>query len=269
MNTLVKTSLIVAATGVVGVGLISSQASADSYKSDLKNKGELTVGLEGTYAPFSYKDKSGKLVGYDVDVAKAVAKEMGLKPVFVETKFDSLVAGLDANKYDVVYNDMGKTKEREKNHAFGGEYLNSQAVIIVKKDSDIKTVKDLKGKKAAQTTSSNYGQAAKKNKAELVSAPGFAEALDLVSSGKADATLNADDAWSIYKKEHPKTDLKAIRTNDLDSSGAAPMLNKKDKQLAKEITKAQDKLKKDGTLTKLSKQYFDKDLSGSKDDKKD
>ncbi|MBM7616916.1 cystine transport system substrate-binding protein [Weissella uvarum] len=269
MNKLIKTTVAVAATGVLGLGLYTNTASADSYKSQLKHKGELTIGLEGTYAPFSYKDKSGKLVGYDVEVAKAVAKEMGLKPVFVQTKFDSLVSGLDSNKYDVVYNDMGKTKQREKHYAFGGDYLKSQAVIIVKKDSDIHKVSQLKGKKAAQTTSSNYGQAALKAKANIVSAPGFAESLDLVNSGKADATLNAEDAWGVYKKQHPKTDLKAIPTKDLDSSNAAPMLNKDDKQLAKRITKAQDKLKKDGTLTKLSKKYFDKDLSGSKSVKKD
>lgn len=264
MNKVLKASMAIAATGLVGFGLATYNVSADSYKSELKHKGELTVGLEGTYAPFSYKDKHGKLVGYDVEVAKAVAKKLDLKPVFVQTKFDSLVAGLDSNKYDVVYNDMGPTKERKQHYTFGGTYLNSKAVIIVKKGSDIKTVKDLKGKKAAQTTSSNYGQAAQKAKAQIVSAPGFAEALDLVSSGKADATLNADDAWSVYKKQHPKTDLKAIPTDDLDASGAAPMLSKKDKKLAKKITKAQNELKKDGTLTKLSKEYFGKDLSGSK-----
>ncbi|SUP52377.1 L-cystine-binding protein tcyA precursor [Weissella viridescens] len=81
MNKVLKASMAIAATGLVGFGLAMSNVSADSYKSELKHKGELTVGLEGTYAPFSYKDKHGKLVGYDVEVAKAVAKKLDLKPV--------------------------------------------------------------------------------------------------------------------------------------------------------------------------------------------
>lgn len=249
---------------VTGIGMMatSHEVNAASYSSELKKDGTLTVGLEGTYKPFSYRNTDGKLVGYDVAVAKAVAKKMGLKIQFVQTKFDSLVAGLDANKYDAVYNDMGTTSERKKNYTFGSQYLYTHGVMIVKKGSSLKQASELKGKKVAQTTSSNYGQEAKKLKANIVSTPGFTEGLDLIESGKADATLNSADAWGVYKKAHPKTKLKAIDASDvLPSSGAAPMFKKSNVKLAKAVSKAQKQLQKDGTLTKLSKQYFDSDLS--------
>lgn len=114
MNKIMKTSVALVAAGMIG-GVV---ASAASYKSELKTKGKLTVGLEGTYAPFSYRSDSGKLTGFEVELVKAVAKKMKLKPVFVQTKFDSLVAGLDAKKYDVVFNNMSITPERKKAYAF-------------------------------------------------------------------------------------------------------------------------------------------------------
>lgn len=269
MNKWVKGIIGLAVAGVVvggGISLVHHQNRDDqtkgaAYVKELKTPGKLTIGLEGNYAPFSYKTKQGKLVGYDVDVAKAVAKQLDLKPVFVETKFDSLVAGLDANKYDVVFNDMGETPERRKHYAFGSQYLYSQSVMIVRKGSDITNIKDIKGKRAAQTTSSNYGKAAQKAGAKIVGTPGFAEGLDLISSGKADVMLNADDAWSIFVKKHPNTNLKAIPTKDVDATGAAPMLNKQDKALAKAVSKAEKELAENGSLRKLSEKYFGKDLT--------
>ena len=87
------------------------------------------------------------------------------------------------------------------------------------------------------------------------------EAIDLVNSGKADVTLNSQDSWGVYKKAHPETKLKAKVTKTLDNTSSSPMLNKKDKALAKKITKAQKQLAKDGTLSDLSEKYFDSDLT--------
>lgn len=246
----------------LGLGLTAQPAvQAADYHQELKTPGKLTIGLEGTYAPFSYKNKAGKLVGYDVDVAKAVAKELHLKPVFVETKFDSLVSGLDAGKYDVIYNDMAAKPARRKHYNFGRRYLYSHAVIISKKGSGITKMADLKGKKAAQSTTSNYGKAAKRAGADLVAVPGFAEALTLVTNGQADVTLNEDDAWGVYKKQHSKTPLRAVRTDQLKQYGAAPVLNKKNTALTRRISKAEKALAKDGTLKAISKHYFGQDLS--------
>ena len=262
MNKMMKTTVALVAAGVIGgVAVPTLTASAAAYKGSVHTKGKLTVGLEGTYAPFSYRNKSGKLTGFEVELVKAVAKEMKLKPVFVQTKFDSLVAGLNAKKYDVVFNNMSINPERKKAYTFAQAYLYTDSVMITKKGSDIKNASDLKGKKAAQTASSDFGQ---KKGAKIVSAPGFAEALDLVDSGKADVTLNSQDSWGVYKKAHPKTDLQAKVTKALGETTAAPMLNKKDKKLAKAITKAEKALLKDGTMKKLSEKYFDTDLTTKK-----
>jgi len=267
MNKVVRvvTGIVVAgaviAGGVWAFSQGGNQTKETGYKAELIKPGTLTIGLEGTYSPFSFKDKSGQLTGYEVELAKEIAKEMKLEPVFVETKFDSLIAGLDAKKYDVVLNNMGVTPERKKHYSFADNYLYSPAILIVKQGSDIKTLSDIKDKKAAQTTSSNYGQSAIKAGAEIVASPGFAESLELVQNGKADVTLNSDDAWGTYKKTHPNTKLIAIETKDVDLAGAAPMLSMKNEALTAEINRAEKKLHENGILPKLSEKYFGKDLT--------
>lgn len=267
MNKIVRgvTGIVVAGAVIAGGVWAFSQGEKTSkttgYKADVIKQDTLTIGLEGTYSPFSYKDKSGQLTGFEVELAQAVAKEMDLKPVFVETKFESLIAGLDAKKYDVVFNNMGTTPEREKHYLFANNYLYSPAILIVKQGSDIKKLSDLNGKKAAQTTSSNYGQSAIKAGAEIVASPGFAEALELVQNGKADVTVNSDDAWSVYKKAHPDTKLVAIETKEVDLAGAAPMLNKNNDALAAGINRAEKKIRENGELAKLSEKYFGKNLT--------
>lgn len=267
MNKIARSVAGIAIVGAVIVGgfwVFGSGNNAPKetgFKGELVDSNSLTVGLEGTYVPFSYKGKDGKLTGYEVELSQAIAKEMGVKPVFVETKFESLIAGLDANKYDVVMNNMGKTPEREQHYSFATNYLYSPAILIVKKGSDIKQLSDLDGKKSAQTTSSNYGQAAAKAGATIVASPGFAESLELVKNGKADVTLNSDDSWSVYKKEHPNTELTAIETKDVDLTGAAPMLSKKKTALTAEIKRAEQALRDNGTMKQLSEKYFGKDLT--------
>ena len=76
------------------------------------------IGTEGTFAPFSYHDDNDNLVGYDVEVSEALAKELGVKVKFVEVKWDSLIAGLDSDKYDLVTNQVAITAERKKNMIF-------------------------------------------------------------------------------------------------------------------------------------------------------
>ena len=104
---------------ILGLGLAvtltacgSNSSSSKSSDLGLQKSGTLTIGLEGTFQPYSYR-KDGKLTGFEVELGKAVAKKMGLKAKFVPPKFDSLVAGLDTNKFDVVMNNMSETAARK------------------------------------------------------------------------------------------------------------------------------------------------------------
>ena len=89
------------------------------------------IGTEGTYAPFTYHDESGKLTGFDVEIGTAIAQRLGVKPQFVEGKWDGLIAGLDVNRYDAVINEVAVTDARKAKYDFSDPYITSHAALIV------------------------------------------------------------------------------------------------------------------------------------------
>ncbi len=114
-----------------------------------------------------------------------------MKAQFLEGKWDGLIAGLDAKRYDVVINQVGITDARKQKYDFSEPYIASKAVLIVREgDDSIKSFEDLKGKKAAQSLTSNFGKLAEKSGAELVGTDGFDQSIQLVLTRRADATIN-------------------------------------------------------------------------------
>lgn len=129
---------------------------------------EIVIGTEGTFAPFSYHDDNDNLVGYDVEVSEAFAKELGVKVKFVEVKWDSLIAGLDSDKYD-----------------FSIPHTYSYPAIITKKDdTEITKMRDIKGRKFSQTGSSNFSKIVEKYNGEIVATNDWNENVSLVEQGR-------------------------------------------------------------------------------------
>jgi ABC-type amino acid transport substrate-binding protein len=103
-----------------------------------------------------------QLVGYDVDVARAVADKLGVKVEFVETPWDSMFAALEANRFDVVANEVTITPERQAKYDLSEPYSVGEGVIVTRaSDNSIKSLADLKGKVAAETVTSNWAQVAR------------------------------------------------------------------------------------------------------------
>ena len=227
---------------------------------DIKAAGTLRIGTEGTYAPFTYHDSTGKLVGFDVEIGEAVAKQLGVKAEFVEGKWDGLIAGLAADRYDTVINQVGITEERKARFDFSDPYIVSKAVLIVKNGSDIKDFTDLKGRKSAQSLTSNYGKIAEKNGAELVGTDGFDQSIQLVLTGRADATINDSLSFLDFKKKQPAADV-AVVAEESDASASGIIVQKDNAPLVAEINKAIAAIKADGTYETISQKYFGADVS--------
>jgi len=237
----------------------ASQAGADLDK--IKQSGVLRIGTEGTYAPFTYHDADNDLVGFDVEIGRAIAEKLGVEAKFQEGKWDGLIAGLDADRYDAVINQVGITEERQKKYDFSDPYIASKAVLIVKADNaDIKGFADLKGRKAAQSLTSNFGKLAEKNGAELVGTDGFDQSIQLVLTGRADATINDSLSFYDFKKHKPDAPVKiAAQEENADHSGV--IVRKGDPELVAAINKALADIKADGTYKKISDTYFGQDVS--------
>ena len=236
-------------------------AQAGENLGAIKSAGAIKIGTEGTYAPFTYHDESGKLVGFDVEIGEAIAKKIGVKPEFVEGKWDGLIAGLDAKRYDTVINQVGITDARKKKYDFSEPYIASKAVLIVKQDNDaIKSFADLKGKKSAQSLTSNFGKIAESNGAELVGTDGFDQSIQLVLTGRADATINDSLSFLDFKKHKPDAPVKVVATEaNADYSGV--IIRKGEPELLAAINKALAEIKADGTYDAISKKYFGQDVS--------
>lgn len=250
----------IAGAALLQAALILSAQAGENLDA-IKSAGVLKIGTEGTYAPFTYHDESGKLVGFDVEIGEAVAQKLGVKPEFLEGKWDGLIAGLDANRYDVVVNEVGITDARKQKYDFSEPYIASKAVLIVRADDDsIKSFADLKGKKAAQSLTSNFGKLAEQSGAELVGTDGFDQSIQLVLTGRADATINDSLSFLDFKKHKPDAPVKiAAQEENADHSGI--IFRKGDADLKAALDKALADIKADGTYQKIADKYFGQDVS--------
>jgi cystine transport system substrate-binding protein len=243
---------------LVALAFLAGAASADDL-AKVKAAGALRVGTEGDYSPFTFKDAKGTLVGFDVEIAQEVAKRLGVKAVFTEGKWDGLIAGLDANRYDAVINEVTITDARKAKYDFSDPYGATKAVLIVKtSDKSIKTFADLKGKKVVADLTTTYAQLARDNGAASVTSSDLP--FDLVVQGRADATINDRLFFLDYKKQKPEVALSIVAENsDVDYQGV--IVRKGNPDFVAAINKALKDLKADGTYLKISQKYFGEDIS--------
>ena len=245
----------------MGLLALSTPAFAQTALDAVKEAGVLKIGTEGTYAPFTFHDASGALVGFDVEIGEAIAKQLGVKPEFVEGPWDGLIAGIDANRYDVVINQVGINAERQAKYDFSEPYIASKAALVVKDDNtDITSFESLKGKKSAQSLTSNFGKLAEGFGAELVGTEGFDQSIALVIQGRADATINDSLSFFDFKTQQPDAPVKVVATaEDADFSGV--ILAKGKPELLAAINAALEAIKADGTYAQISQKYFGEDVS--------
>ncbi len=227
----------------------------------VKATGKLRIGTEGTYAPFTYHDANGKLTGFDVEIAEEITKRLGVEPEFTETQWDGLVAGMDAKRFDVIFNEVSIRDDRKAKYDFSDPYIVSKAALVVSSDNnEIKTFADLKGKKSGQSLTSNLAAIARENGAEIVAVDGFNQAIDLLSSGRIDATIN--DSLSFLDLKKKKPDVKVKQVDEIaEGSQSAALFLKGNDELVKAVNEALTEMKNDGTYLKISKKYFGADVS--------
>ena len=249
-------------TAASGTAASVAPAAGDQL-SNIQSSGKLIVALEGAWQPWSYHDESDTLVGYDVEVSRAIAEKLGVEPEYVESDWDSLFAGLDAGRYDMVCNGVEVTEERAKTYAFTTPYGYIHTALAVRKDNtDITSFEDLKGKTTANSLASTYMELAESYGATVQGIDTLEETIQLLTAGRIDATLNADVSFYDYLNVHPDADFKLVAQTE-DASHVAIPLRKGDASatLLEAINTAIEELRADGTLKELSEKYFGQDIS--------
>ena len=246
-----------------GAASAGAAAAGSDLLSTIQSRGTLIVALEGAWQPWSYHDESDTLVGYDVEVSRAIAEKLGVEPEYVESDWDSLFAGMDAGRYDLVCNGVEVTDERSKTYDFTTPYGYIHTALAVKKDNDtITSFEDLKGKTTANSLASTYMELAESYGATVQGIDTLEETIQLLTAGRIDATLNADVSFYDYLNVHPDADFKIVALTEEASHVAIPLRKGEETASLREaIDKAIEELRAEGTLTELSEKYFGQDIS--------
>lgn len=241
----------------------SKESKSEDLLSLIKQKGEIIIATEGTWSPWTYHNESDELVGYDVELGKLIADKLGVKATFVEAEWDSLFAGLDAKRYDIVLNGVEVTKQRSQKYDFTSPYaLIKTAIIVEGNNSLINSFEDLNGKSTANTLASTYATLAESYGATPTGVDDLSQTIELVLSGRVDATLNAEVSYYDYMAQHPNANLKiAALTEDASSVSIPLRKGEETESLMIEINRIIDELKTSGELSALSNKYFGIDLT--------
>ena len=240
-----------------------SGAMADDLLDTIRAKGQITVATEGMWAPWTFHDEDDKLVGFDVEVAQAIAEKLGVSANFVETEWDSIFAGIDAKRYDLAANGVEVTAERAEKYDFSIPYGYIRTALVVRGDNtDITSFEDLAGKRTANSIASTYMMLAESYGASAVGVDTLDQTLEMVISGRADATLNAEVSIYDYLEVHPLADIRIVALTDEASEVALPIRKGgENASLLAAVNQAIEELRAEGRLSELSIEYFGKDIT--------
>lgn len=224
--------------------------------SDDANAKKIVVGTEGIYEPFSYHDENQKLVGYDVEVARAVATELGYDIEFVESKWDGLLSGIPIKRWDIVANQVWWNEERNNDFSLSNTYMDAGAAVLVKDDSGILGIGDLNGKKAAASLTSAYRPLVEEITSEVVINDDFIATINLLSAGRIDFLVNDTQAIGRYLYKNPNSGLRAIKWEEAGVHKVVLVLSKDNQVLTEEINTALATLQENGTIDAIYEKYF-------------
>ncbi|SDQ73814.1 amino acid ABC transporter substrate-binding protein [Quadrisphaera sp. DSM 44207] len=243
-----------------GSGSASSGAEED-LAAQVQEEGVLRVGTEGTYSPFSFHDPAtNELTGYDVEVVTEVAERLGVEVEFSEVPWDAIFAGLEAERYDVVANQVSITEERQGLYDFSAPYTVSTGAIVTRADdTSVTSLADVAGRTAAQTATSNWAEIAREAGASVETVEGFTQTVALLQQDRVDLTINDDLAVLNYLETSGDTSVKiAARTDDQTEQAFA---FRKGSGLADDVDAVLEEMRADGTLAQISTEWFGEDVS--------
>lgn len=235
-------------------------ANNEDLLAKVKDQGELLIGTEGTYPPFTFHDESGELTGFDVEVAREIANRLGVEPVFMETQWDAMFAGLDSSRFDMIANQVGIREDRLEKYDFSNHYITSAAVLVANQDNDeVSTFEDIDGLKSAQSLTSNYADIARQYNAEIVGVDGFNQAVELITSKRVEVTINDKIAVLDFKKQRPDAPIKVVDESE-EAAKSGFMFRKGSGELVDEVNRLLQEMIDDGTYQQISEKWFGEDV---------
>jgi polar amino acid transport system substrate-binding protein len=270
MKRIISVSLAVLAIVTLGLTGCSKAAKNDGSGKDtslqtIKSKGKLVLGLDDAFPPMGYRNENNEIVGYDIDLAKEVAKRLGVELVLQPIDWNAKEQELNTGKIDCIWNGFTITEERAKNMAFTKPYLKNAQVLVVKKSAPYQTLTDLKGKSIGLQAGSSAAEAlnsAADFKASLKNVVEFKDNLTALMDlevGGVDAVIMdlivANDNIKRAGKDY------RILAESLSAEDYGVGFRKNDLALRDAVQATLEAMAKDGTLTNITTQWFGSDIS--------
>lgn len=226
----------------------------------IKKNGIIKIAVDTTYPPMEFEGANGEITGLDIDLARALAKNLNLKAEFVVMPWDGILAGLKSNRYHIIMSSMNITPEREKEVKFVPYMKMGQVFVTKTKSQPVVSEKDLAGKRmAVQVDTTSYSALLDMQKRgiqikEIKTFPGATETFSALRANQADAILTDEAVGRYYASLDSKTF--AVTGMALKPELVGIAVKKEDAKLHEALTQALATIQKDGTYSKLYKNWL-------------
>lgn len=266
-----------AAVITLGVAGCSTQATSSTASSDngsavsaedqslqkVKDAGKLILGLDATFKPMGYTDENNEIVGFDIDVAEEVCKRLGVELVKQPINWDTLTTDLNVGKCDCVWNGLSINEERQEKMNLSEPYMKNAMVFVVKGDSTVEKMADLKGKKISVQNGSSAQTILEscEIKDDITVSPiaTNVEALQQLELGVVDAVF-LDEVVADYEIKNSGKNYKKL-AEGLEEEEYAIAFRKDDQALRDAVQQTLSEMKADGKLAEISTKWFGSDIT--------
>ena len=252
---------------VIGCGSTSNKINSGTSSESTLNKDELVIGLDDTFVPMGFKDESGELVGFDVELAKAVGEKLNKKIKFQAIDWSMKETELNGGNIDLIWNGYSINDERKEKVEFSKPYLDNTQIIVTLADSTINTKADLAGKKVGAQNQSTAVDAVEADGdimstfdgGNLVTFEDNNQALMDLEAGRLDAIVVDEILARYYIKARGEEKYKILTENFGDEQYAVG-IRKGDTEFVEAFNKALEEVINDGQATEISEKWFGEDI---------
>jgi len=254
-----KKRIIIFVLGICIVSFLSGCTSAKTGETTydkIKSSGEMTYAMTGAYPPFNYIGEDGMVTGFDIDIANAIAKKMGVVAKPVTTDWDGIIGGLNGDRFDMIIGSMTITAERQKQVSFTDPYYYDGAQFFAKKGSELKSIEELEGGKVGVVTGTTFHEylSGLPNVGEIVQFQSEVDIFKALEQGRIDGLVTSKVVGARAPIDFG-VEIEPIGEL-LYAEDIAMAIRKDDTKLLAEVNKALKSIIEDGTYEEISNKWF-------------
>ena len=233
-----------------------NESGNKSVMERIEKSNTLHVAFEGTYPPFNFLDDKDEFQGFDVDISNEIARKLGVEAKFIATKWDGLIGGLKADKFDIIIGQMTVTEERKKSVDFTEPYVITGSVLVTREETEgITELEDISGKKVGVGGGTTFEEVANSvDGADVKLYKAVSDYIQDLTNKRLDVIIN-DQLLMSYNIKENNLPLK-ITSGILNKDEIGMAVNKGNEDFISKVNEALSEMKEDGTYNEIYKKWF-------------